>query len=582
MSANIKLLPDALANKIAAGEVVQRPASVVKELLENAMDSGAASIDVIVKDAGRTLVQVIDDGSGMSEIDARMAFERHATSKISTIEDLNAISTMGFRGEALASIGSVAQVIMKTKTAESDLGYEIEIHGTKVIRNEPCASPVGTSIAVKHLFYNVPARRKFLKSDATEFKNIVDEFMRASLARPDIRFRLIRDDQEVYHLTEGNLRQRIVGLFEKKLNDKIMPIEQDMDWVKLTGFVGRPEVAKRRRGEQFFFVNDRFIKSPYLSHAVRKGFDNLMGDDMNPFYVIKLEMQPERVDVNVHPTKHEVKFDDESVLYNFLKVAIKHTLGKYALTPMIDFESPSNQFQGGGGAASQAELSQWRDLYKPEASSVDQESGALTIESRVNQEETQLIESEDKRPIQLHRAYIVQHIKSGILVVEQAAAHERILYERHISILNSGEVSTQKELFPKVVHLSPADTDLLKTILPEVTCLGFEIEGFGEDAMVIHGTPAHLASMGMDAEKVLIELLDQYKQNLELRLGVKENVARSLASRCSIKRGQALEVEQMNEIIDTLFACENPYKSPFGRKCFIVIDHDELESRFSK
>ncbi len=583
MGGVIKLLPDALANQIAAGEVVQRPASVVKELLENAMDAGADTIDLIIGDAGKTLIQIIDNGTGMSDVDARMAFERHATSKIGSVDDLSTIRTMGFRGEAMASIASVAQVTMKTRSAEFEVGTEIEIHGSHVKYQEPCASPVGTNISVKHLFYNVPARRKFLKSDATEFKNIADEFIRAALSRPDIRFRLIRDGQELYHIIPGTLRQRIVGLFEKKINDKIMPIEQDMDWVKLTGFIGRPEIAKKRRGDQYFFVNHRFIKIPYLLHAVRAGFDNLLGDDVYPFFVINLEMAPERVDVNVHPTKHEVKFQEEVVLYNFLKVAIKHTLGKYALNQIIDFEAPNFNFSPGGRQApSQPELAQWQAMYRPATESNTPEVDALTIESKMSQDEDLLISTTEKRPIQLHRTYILQQIKSGLMLIEQSAAHERILYERHLELFNTGEVLTQKELFPKVVHLSGADHSLLKSILPEITCLGFEMEDFGEDAVIIHGTPTHLSSLNMDPETTLKSLLEQFKENIELKLGVKENVARSLASRCAIKKGQKLEVEQMSEIIDSLFACENPFKSPYGRPCFLVIDHNELEKRFSK
>lgn len=583
MAGVIKLLPDALANKIAAGEVVQRPASVVKEILENAIDAGASSIDVIIKDAGKTLIQIVDNGVGMSHLDARMAFERHATSKIKNIDDLMAIRTMGFRGEALASIASVAQINLKTRTEEDEVGTEIEIHGSKVKRQEVCATPVGSNLAVKHLFYNVPARRKFLKSDATEFKNILDEFIRAALAQPEIRFRLIRDGEEIYHLVPGSLRHRIVGIFEKKINDKIMPIEQDMDWVKLTGYIGRPEVAKRRRGDQYFFINDRFIKSPYLFHAVRNGYDNLLSEEVYPFFVIKLEMNPERVDVNVHPTKHEVKFQEELVLYNFLKAAIKHTLGKYALTPMIDFEAPQFHFAAGGERKPrQEELAQWREIYRPVDEGAKPTAEAMTLESRVNKDESVLIDAEDKRPMQIHRAYIMQQIKSGLLMIDQSAAHERILYERHLQMFETGEVLSQKELFPKVVHLSSGDLNLLKSMHSEITCLGFEVEGFGEDAVIIHGTPAHLSELSMDPEKVLKDLLEQYKENQELRLGVKENVARSLASRCSIRKGQSLEVEQMNEIIDQLFACENPYKSPLGRQCFVVMDHNEMERRFSK
>jgi DNA mismatch repair protein MutL len=585
MQNKIKLLPDALANKIAAGEVVQRPASVVKELVENAMDAGATDIHVLVEQAGKTLIQVIDNGSGMTEQDARMAFERHATSKIESISDLEAISTMGFRGEALASIASVAKAELKTRRAEDEVGTRVEIHGSKVIAVEGCGCPVGTSIAVRHLFYNVPARRKFLKKDVTEFKVISNEFIRAALARPDVQFKLTKDGEDIFFLRAGSLRQRLSSIFDKKTNENLIPVEQDMDWVHMSGFVGRPDIFKKTRGDQYLFVNGRYVQSPYLMHGIRSAYTNLIPEGTHPFIVLYLNMDPTKVDVNVHPTKHEVKFDDERILYNMVHVAIKHGLGKYALTPMIDFESPTPAMFERAERPSQASQDAWKQLYSESPSSPEQQpqssEQAIVLKSDFEKQEGQLFDPSAKKAFQLHKKYIIQQVKSGILVVNQNRAHERVLYERHLALLESGEVYSQKELFPKVVHISAEQMRLFKSFAGEARCLGFEVEEFGEDAVIIHGTPAHLTMVSMEADVMFKDLLDAFTENIELKLSVKENVAQALAAKCAVRTGQVLEDEQMNELIDALFACENPYRNPRGKKCFVILEHQKLDNLFA-
>jgi len=585
----IRLLPDSLANKIAAGEVVQRPSSVVKELVENAMDAGSTEVSVLIEEAGKTTIQIMDNGHGMPEQDARMAFERHATSKIHSIDDLEAIATMGFRGEALASIASVAQVELMTRTAEQEMGTKIKIHGSKVISVEPCACPQGTSIAVKHLFYNVPARRKFLKKDATELKAITNEFIRAALSRPDIKFRLYRDGNEVYHLKAGSLRQRIASLFDKKTNSHLIPVHQEMDWINLTGFIGRPEVYKKSRGDQYLFVNNRYIQSPYLMHGIRSAFQTLIPEGTHPFIILFLEMDPSKVDVNVHPTKHEVKFDEERVLYNMVKVAIKHGLGQYALHPMIDFDSPQQPFFDAPAKPSAKEMESWKALYDqpsgspaPAETAPSEQGNSIRLQSNFDSEGDALFQETLKKAFQLHKKYIVQQVKSGILLVNQQRAHERILYEKHLQILENGEVYCQKELFPKVVHISKEQMDLYQSFAPEAQCLGFEIEPFGDDAIIIHGTPAHLTDISVESDVIFKDLLDAFTENIELKLSVKENVAQALAAQCAVRTGKVLEDHQMSGLIDALFACENPYTNPRGKKCFVILEHTELDRLFAK
>jgi DNA mismatch repair protein MutL len=614
----IQLLPDSVANQIAAGEVVQRPASVVKELMENAIDAGASQIKLIVRDAGKSLIQVIDNGCGMSATDARMSFERHATSKIREAKDLFAINTMGFRGEALASIAAVAQVEMRTRRATDELGTYIVVESSVVKKQEACQCPAGTSIAVKNLFFNVPARRNFLKSDPVEMRHIMDEFQRVAMANPDLFFSLHHNDQEIFHLPPGNLRQRVVKIFGEIVNKKLVPVQQETDILKITGFVGKPDYFKKARGEQLFFVNKRFIKSNYLHHAVVSAYEDLLPSDTYPLYVLFLDIDPMRIDINVHPTKQEIKFDDEKLVYNYLKVTVRHALGSHNVTPSLDFEQepafravptktpslrPEKESPASVGGyrlpkedpRHEDNLRHWQRLYegmelidKSSSPASEQELGevetAIQFEVRSSAENATMDDEAgsfskgQKEPYQIHGQYIVSHIKSGFLLIDQQAASERILYERYLEALSSQPIATQKLLFPKNFELPAADATLLRDILDEVNRLGFEIAEFGGNAFVIHGTPADLS--GISEETLLEKVLAQYKDNLELELGIQDNLARAMARNAAVRRGQPLSVPEMQDLTDRLFACAVPFSSPSGRKCFITFDLEELQKRF--
>lgn len=641
MSDIIQLLPDSIANQIAAGEVIQRPASAVKELLENAIDAGASNIKLILKDAGKTLIQVIDDGCGMSETDARMSFERHATSKIRHADDLFNIRTMGFRGEALASIASIAQVELRTRRRTDELGTKIIIEGFELKDQEPCQCPAGTNFQIKNLFYNVPARRNFLKSNTVELRHIMDEFERISMANPSVFFSLHHNGQEIFHLPAGNLRQRIVGIFGKDTNKKLVPVEEDTEVVKLTGFVGKPEFSKKTRGEQFFFVNNRFIKSQYLNHAVQSAFEDLMPKESFPSYYLFIEIDPARIDINVHPTKQEIKFEDERIVYNYLKVAVRHALGQSAITPMLDFDQeqgltqaytiprtavnrdsffesrPSSDNRQSNfeqakndlnfkkpSTLERSNIANWEKLYEvfdvkftetienaPIESdyiySDENNEASITVQSNFeNTESTQTLDDtegsfskQQRDPYQIHSSYIVSHIKSGFLLIDQQAASERILYEKFLECLEQKHVSTQTQLFPKTLHFSPSDSAILKEILPEINCLGFDVQEFGTDTFIVHGLPSDWTH-NKDEQKVIESLLEQYKSEVDFQLNISERIARSMARSASVKRGTSLSIREMQELIDQLFACSMPFKSPNGRNCFISYDLEELQKQF--
>jgi DNA mismatch repair protein MutL len=653
----IQLLPDSIANQIAAGEVIQRPASAVKELLENAIDAGASSIKLVLKDAGKTLIQVIDDGCGMSETDARMSFERHATSKIRFADDLFNIRTMGFRGEALASIASIAQVELKTRRRTDELGTKIVIEGFELKNQEPCQTPVGTNFQIRNLFFNVPARRNFLKSNTVEMRHIMDEFERISLANPSVFFSLHHNGAEVFHLPAGNLRQRIIGVFGKDTNKKLVPVGEDTDVVRFSGFVGKPEFAKKTRGEQFFFVNNRFIKSGYLHHAVQTAFEDILAKESFPMYFIFIEIDPSRIDINVHPTKQEIKFEDERLIYNYLKVAIRHSLGQNAVTPMLDFDPEAMLFnnviprprpqnsnldvsdrqhtEGGDFSGNRnfertkgdlnfknpstldrSNLENWQKLYEGisfiETSEIvenhkvtfdfhNDEESFITVESNFGQVDTQqtldahLTESQtlesaqnteggvfatsQKEPYQIHSMFIAHPIKSGFILIDQQAASERILYEQYLEQLNERTVSTQTQLFPKTVHFAPADAVLLLEMLPNINQLGFDVQEFGNGAFIVHGLPSDWQG-SRDEQKVLETLLEQYKSEVDFSLNTAEKLAASMSRTAAVKRGTPLSIAEMQLLIDQLFACAMPFKSPHGRSCFISFDFEELHQRF--
>lgn len=632
----IQLLPDSIANQIAAGEVIQRPASVVKELLENSVDAGSTSIKLIIKDAGKTLIQVVDNGCGMSETDARMCFERHATSKIRTAKDLFALRTMGFRGEAMASIASIAQVELRTRQKMNELGTRIIIEGTVLKIQEPCQCIVGSSFSVKNLFFNVPARRNFLKSNTVEMRHITDEFQRVALAHPDVFFSLHHNGTEVFHLPVSNMRQRVVNLLGSGTNKKLVPVKEETELVQIKGFISKPDYAKRTRGEQFFFVNNRFIKSGWLHHAVMGAFEDLLAQNMHPLYVIFVDIDPAHIDVNVHPTKQEIKFDDEKMVYNYLKVAIRHALGQYSVTPTLDFdqeplfsninftsraseESPTtlrhfpssdlpskpsfpsslSESENRGirktatsGAEAERQrnnLEQWELLYQNEAFLTKADSSdemPIVVSSKISKDTSEFddvsksFSKQQKTPYQLHRRYIINQIKSGFWIIDQQAAHERILYEKYLRMMEGAATVTQRKLFPQTIHISQSNALTLKDLLPEIQQMGFDIEEFGGNSFIVHGIPADFRQEAKEQE-MIEQLIVQYHQNLSLDLGFNENIARSLAIGAAIKKGQYLNVEEMQMLIDELFACEMPLVSPRGKKCFLTFELSDLEKMFS-
>ncbi|MFM9837262.1 MAG: DNA mismatch repair endonuclease MutL [Cyclobacteriaceae bacterium] len=597
----IQLLPDSIANQIAAGEVVQRPASAVKELMENSIDAGATEITLIVKDGGKVLIQVIDNGQGMSETDARMSLERHATSKIRKADDLFTLRTMGFRGEALASIAAVAQFEMKTRMAHQDLGTLLLVEGSEVKKQEAVACEKGTSISIKNLFYNIPARRNFLKSNAVEMRNIIDEFYRLALANSEIAFTLVQGDEIIYELQPGKLSQRIVALFGKNYQQQLAPATEETALVKITGYVGRPESAKKTRGEQFIFVNQRFIRNNYLGHAVTSAYEGLLPDNSFPFYVLFIEIDPKHIDVNVHPTKTEIKFDDERAVYGVVWSAVKQALGVHHLAPALDFQADVNltsklnnqsitkeqyfdeQFTS---SLNRSNLQNWEKVFEQESNSrlFDKVEPRPTMELRFESAMNKTISSpaiENETGIfQFQQKYIVRAVRQGLMIIDQQAAHERVLFERYLSQLKSNSGNSQQSLFPQTITFTTPDFALLMEMEKEIVALGFRFEVFGKSALLISGTPAD----GKGSEKELLEgLLEQFKKNQsELQLPVQENLARALAKRTSIKVGQKMSAEEINGLVERLFACSNPNYSPEGKPTFFTFDSSKMESYFNR
>ena len=614
----IQLLPDAVANQIAAGEVVQRPASAVKELIENAIDAGADKIQLILRDAGKSLIQVIDNGCGMSLTDARMSFERHATSKIKKAEDLFAIRTMGFRGEAMASIAAISQVELKTRRHEDELGTCIFIEGSEVLSQEACSVNTGTSISVKNLFYNTPARRNFLKSNPVEMRHIIDEFQRVALANPQIFFTLHHDGQEVYHLPEAMLKQRVVHLFGNNYNQRLVPVEEDTTIIKLHGFVGKPEFARKTRGEQFFFVNNRFIRDAYLNHAVLTAFQELLPDETYPLYVLFIEIDPSKIDINVHPTKTEIKYQDEKAIYAIIRSAVKRSLGRYNITPSLDFDQENsiehlitpkpfeeivaptiafnpdfNPFAPEKKADREIPFlrsasdyrgspipKNWDTLYeisKKEPAYQHQ----MHEEKNIAVDEQEITKSSERQLFQIHGRFILSQIKSGFMLISQQQAHERVLYERFLQQLQNHSGISQQSLFPQSVTLNSSDFELLRELLPDVRALGFDIREFGKNTVVVEGIPADLNNVG--EHELLEQLLEGFKNNLAiLKLDKRDNLARSLARNAAIKAGTKLSLEEMNLLIDQLFACQMPNLALNGKPVITTFTLNELLERFEK
>ena len=600
----IHLLPENIANQIAAGEVVQRPSSVVKELLENAVDAGATQISLLVKDGGKTLIQVIDNGKGMSETDARMCFERHATSKIKTADDLFAISTKGFRGEALAAISSVAQVELKTKTADANTATCILIEGGNFISQEPCQASTGTSFSVKNLFFNVPARRNFLKDDAIELRHIIDEFERVAMAHIDVSFKLISNTNEVYNLPATNLLLRIAGLAGNTLKDKLVSVNEKTPNISINGYVGTPASAKKKRGLQYFFVNNRFIKSSYLDHAVKSAYFQLIPEGEYPAYFIFIEVPPHVIDVNIHPTKTEIKFEDERTVYAILKTSVKRALGKNNLAPSIDFdveqivefnysknqETPQapkiaynpdyNPFHDKKESRSSNQNNDWKTLYEDYVKPETNHSYAQTQQADESLFHAQRNEHVFDKIFQLQNKYMVAVTAEGLLLIDQQRAHERIMYE-HYKKSAQHPIHSQQELFPQTIELSAGDMLLLNDLNDDLKNLGFDIVPFGKDTIVVQGVPADLSSL--NSVEVLNGLLENYKlNNLDIKLDKGENICRSLAQNTCIKYGKELQQEEMKLLARHLFDCEEPAHSPQGKVVYTQISQGEIDKLFKR
>jgi len=602
----IHLLPDAVANQIAAGEVIQRPASLVKELVENSVDADASKITIIVSDAGKTLVQIIDDGKGMSETDARMAFERHATSKITKAEDLFAIKTKGFRGEALASIAAVATVDVKTRAKGEPIGTHIRISASEVELQEAEACPEGTNFAVKNLFFNIPARRKFLKTDQTELKHIINEVQRVALAHPEIRFKLMHNNHDILDLPKGNVKQRIVNIFGRHMENNLIDVKIDTDIVRLRGYIGKPEKARKTSGEQFFFVNRRYMRHGYYFRAVASAYDRLIQDNSYPQFFIYFDIDPDKIDVNIHPTKTEIKFTDERPIYQMLHAAVKEALGKFNLVPSLDFEKDEtmgiysgpntgfkapnievnpdfNPFEEEKKSASSFQsksnypsdnfqnkpddLKHWESLY-PEQESVP-----------TNQQESiPTNERQQTQFFQVKQRYIITTVKSGMMVIDQTRAHERILYEQFVALLSNRKGIVQKSLYPVSVQLNPEDFALAMELMEKLNGLGFDLSVFGDSSFVINGLPADIVVD--DPKRLIEELLENYKsQSGDIKLELDQRIAWAMSRTSARHFIRVLQAEEMQELFYRLMACKVHNFTPSGKPIISIISVEELEKR---
>lgn len=598
----IQLLPESIANQIAAGEVIQRPASVIKELLDNAVDAGATEITVILKDAGKTLIHVQDNGSGMSPTDARMSLERHATSKLRTAEDLFDIRTMGFRGEALASIAAIAHLEIRTRRDEDTIGTRLLVEASVLQVQEGCQCPTGTSIMVRNLFYNVPARRKFLKSDPVEMRHILDEFHHLALAFESIQFKLYHNDQEIYTLPVSTLRNRILQVFGKKINEFLVPVEEETNYVNFSGYIGKPKLGKKSRGEQFLFVNRRYIRSAYLQHAVKSAYEDILPEDQYPFFVLFLDIHADKIDVNVHPTKQEIKFEDERIIYNYLRVACRHALGKYSITPTLDFEQEnaldraSNVVQHHSGPASamtgiekdrhqeKENIKKWEALLGSiEGFSIhkgDEDTPPNPDPSLFHETIPSSIDHPASEPVQLWQRYILQPGINELLVVDQRAAHERVLYEALLKDLANQSPAIQKLLWPETIQSQAAETVLLRELLPHLQYLGFDMDEFGHGSFIVHGIPAVMTGL-LSPQQAIEDILQRFKEDQQPG-GMKsvEKIAAALASNLSRRRGAVMSREEMKSLLEQLMVSENPYNSPTGRMTFITFGKEDIARKF--
>tara|TARA_R110001592_G_scaffold363155_1_gene680746 strand:+ start:20037 stop:21887 length:1851 start_codon:yes stop_codon:yes gene_type:complete len=612
----IRLLPDNVANQIAAGEVVQRPASVVKELLENSVDSEASEVKLIARESGKTFIQVIDNGTGMSETDSRMAFERHATSKITKAEDIFSIITKGFRGEALASISAVAQVEMRTRTSDSELGTHLKVAANVVEFQEFCSCPKGTNIEVRNLFYNIPARRNFLKSNQVEQRHLIDEFERVAMAHPDVAFSFEHNGSEIFNLPASSLRQRIVNIFGKKYNEKLVPVEESTEILSIHGFVGKPEFARKTRGEQFFFVNHRFIKNAYLHKAVQKAFEGLLNDDSYPSYFLYLELDPARIDVNIHPTKTEVKFDDERAIHTIIRSSVKHSLGQYNIAPSLDFEhdqqfvsypksgsveapgiyiDPSfNPFNKdtdhkSSAGSSAASFKSGSNYQRPESSqSREWESllGQIPEMPETKSEQGQLIASNEglantrKTYLQVGGKYILTKHGDGLILIHQKRAKERILFEKIMAALRNRQIPSQQLIFPQNIELNAADFTLSIEILPKLRALGFDLDEFGKNQLVVHGVPLFIENAPV--QEIIENIIEAHKDfNDSSEEEYQETMAQKMAKVAAFRRGTLIENPAMANLVDELFASKSPYHSPDGKAIIVNLTLSDIDKSFN-
>jgi len=611
----IQLLPDSVANQIAAGEVIQRPASVVKELVENSLDAGADEITIHIKDAGKTLIKIADNGCGMSPTDARMAFERHATSKIIAANDLFCINTLGFRGEALPSVAAIADVEIQTKRNEDEIGTYIHILGSELKTQEPAGCNNGTVITVKNLFFNVPARRKFLKSNNAELRHIINEFQRVSLPNPEIHFSLYHNNSLLYDLIKSNYRRRIVDAFGKNINQSLVPVDEKTSLVNITGFIGQPKYARKTMGEQFFFVNKRYMRNPYFHKAVMQAYEKLLPSDTFPSYFLFLDIDPAGIDINVHPTKTEIKFENDKAIWQIIYAAVRESLGRHNIVPSIDFDQSGkidipvpgknnenvsfpeikidpdyNPFDGDKkpssgssfGFAGQKDVSNREQLYAgldEENPHSDQRQIEFGSEERSGSHTPEKYTG--KKVLQFKQRFILTPVKSGLMIIDQKRAHERIFFEKFMEILKSDSVASQQHLFPQTIELDPADAELLKNILDDLISLGFDIREFGKNTFVISGTPGvlHVTSPEMVVEK----LLEEYKNSpAKAKDKVKEQVAVSLAKSSALNFRTDLEQEEIDYLIDNLFACSKPNYSPEGKRVLTILPMEEIEKMLNK
>jgi DNA mismatch repair protein MutL len=611
----IRLLPDSVANQIAAGEVIQRPASAVKELLENAVDSGATAIRLSVKESGKSLIQVTDNGSGMSETDARMSFERHATSKIKEANDLFSILTLGFRGEALASIAAIAQVELKSRKADSELGTRLEIEGSQVKDQSPCSCPVGTTVSVKNLFFNVPARRYFLKTDTVELRHVIEEFQRVALVNPEIELTFHQNDKLVFQLDRSTLRQRISAIFGAHLNEKLVPVELVTELVNVSGFVAKPEFVRKTRGEQYFFANNRFIRHPYLHHAVESAYQELIPDGSFPVYFLYIDVDPQTIDINIHPTKTEVNFQNGQVIYASLRAAVRQSLGKFNVSSTIDFENESsiqvnfpanrpvtpptikvdpefNPFKRISQAIQNDNPrpgnvpENWEKLFPPVVAKSPLQPSRQFEDTTPGHRQVieanfdKVISSDPIRSIiQVQNKFIVSNVKSGLVIIDQQRAHERILFEKFMDRLEKSHVGAQQSLFPQTVHLSAVDAVIINDLKEEIMHLGFDLTEFGQNSYVVNGVPADFPDE--DASKLLEKVIENFKTNRSaLNIDKRVNLARAMAHNLAIRSGKSLQPEEMQMLVGELFACRIPDSAPDGSPALRIMSIDDIERRF--